>query len=87
MSTLYFVVTAAAVILAWVGTAYIIRHWGVGFGNRTVRCPQEGKEALISTFSYMKGGWSTKVGRDVLQCSLLPPGPVTCDKGCLTQLQ
>ncbi len=87
MNAAYFTLTVAVVVLLFVGAAYVIRHWGVGFGNRAVRCPHEDKEALISTFSYMKGGWGTTMGRDVLQCSLVGGGPVTCDKGCLAQLQ
>ncbi len=76
----------ALVVLAWVGVAFVIRHWGAGFPARAVRCPHGDARATISTFSYTRNGWSSVVERDVLQCSLLGGGPVTCDRGCLTQL-
>ncbi len=87
MSDVFFPLAAAFVILAWVGAAHIIRHWGVGVGNRSVRCPHENRRATISTFSCMRDGWGSVVERDILQCSLLGSRPVTCDKSCLTQLQ
>ncbi len=76
----------ALVALAWLGVAYVIRHWGVGFPNRSVRCPHKDVRATISTFCYTKNGWGAVVERDVLKCSLLGSGPVTCDKSCLPQL-
>ena len=78
------VVTLA--ILAFVGVGYVIRHWGVGYLARSVRCPHKDTRATISTVCYAKNGWSTTVERDVLQCSLLGGRPVTCDKSCLEQL-
>ena len=76
----------ALVVLAWLGVAYLIRRWGAGFPARSVRCPHKDACATISTFSYTKDGWGSTVERDVLQCSLLGGGPVTCDKSCLSQL-
>ncbi len=77
---------AAAVLVGWVGVAYAIHHWGVGFPARSVRCPHHDKRATIATFCYTRNGWGSTVKRDVLQCSLLGSGPVTCDKTCLNQL-
>jgi hypothetical protein len=74
------------VALAWAGTIFVARRFGVGYGARSVRCPHEDRRATIST------AWKVRTGthiadRDVLQCSLLPEGePVTCDKSCLAQL-
>ena len=76
----------ALVVLAWLGVAYLIRRWGAGFPARSVRCPHKDARATISTFSYTRDGWGSTVERDVLQCSLLGGGPVTCDKSCLSQL-
>lgn len=74
------------VVLAWAGTVFVARRFGVGYGARSVRCPQEDRRATISTVWKVQG-WSHTADRDVLQCSLLPEGePVTCDKSCLAQL-
>jgi hypothetical protein len=87
MSDVFLLLAAALVVLAWIGVAYVIRHWGAGFGARSVRCPHKDRRATISTFSHVRNGWGTVVDREVLQCSLLGSGPVTCDKSCLTQLR
>lgn len=72
------------VVLVWLLAMHLIRNYGIGYGARSVVCPHQGHRATISTF------WITNDGAsrcDVLQCSLIPGGkPVTCDKGCLTQL-
>ena len=82
----WLVLVAALAVLAFVGVGYLIRHWGVGYLARSVRCPHKDTRATISTFCYTRNGWGTEVERDVLQCSLLGGGPVTCDKSCLQQL-
>lgn len=86
MKQLWLPFAVALVVPAWVGVAYVIRHWGAGFPARSVRCPHKDTRATISTFSYTKNGWGSVVERDVLRCSLLGDGPVTCDKTCLMQL-
>ncbi len=86
MDAVALTLAAAFVLLAWVLTAIVIRNWGAGFPNRNVRCPHEDVRATVSTSARTKDGWGLAVERDVLACSLLPGGPVTCDKACLTQL-
>ena len=86
MNQLWLLLAVAVVIPAFVGVAFVIRHWGAGFPARSVRCPHRGTRATISTFSYTKNGWGPVIDRDILRCSLLGDGPVTCDKSCLTQL-
>ncbi len=81
-----FPLAMALVLVAWGGVAFVIRHWGAGFPARSVRCPDKDVRATISTYAYTTDGWGTAVERDVLQCSLLGEGPVTCDKKCLSQL-
>jgi hypothetical protein len=73
-------------LLALLGVVYGIRHLGSGFPARSVYCPHKNRRAIISTACHTKGGWSTTIERDILQCSLLPGQPVDCDKSCLVQL-
>lgn len=86
MVELYLALAAVLVLLAWAGVGYVIRRWGVGFPARSVRCPEKGTRATISTFCHTKNGWGRSIERDVLQCSLLGSAPVTCEKSCLSQL-
>ncbi len=82
----FVLLAAALMILAGAGTVAVIRHWGAGFPNRSVRCPHKDVRATISTFCYTQNGWGSVVNKDVLRCSLLGDAPVTCDKSCLAQL-
>ena len=56
MDGLFLAVAVALVLVAWVGVAYVMRHWGAGFPNRNVRCPHKDLRATISTFCYTKEG-------------------------------
>ena len=70
---------AVAVILA---TALLyIRQWGPGVVTRHVRCPEKHKDARV-TFVQKEGDFGSLIVADVLKCSLLPQGPVTCNKAC-----
>ncbi len=80
------VITISVMLILLAAVIYGIRHMGSGFPARSVLCPHENRRAIISTSVRTPSLWSTKVQRDVLQCSLLPGQPVTCDKSCLVQL-
>ncbi len=79
-----FVITLMLLLLA--GVLYVVRHTGSGFPARSVRCPHEDRRAIISTACRTRNVWGRTIERDILQCSLLPGQPVTCDKKCLAQL-
>jgi len=85
MGELVLPIAVTAIVLAWLGVWFVVRHWGVGFTARSVHCPHKNLRATISTVNYTRNGWGVEVGRDVLQCSLAP-GALTCDKSCLVQL-
>lgn len=76
---------AFAVLAVLTVSLWLLNRIGAGAGARLVNCPHKHQRAKISAF------WTTEHGRtscDILQCSLLPGGkPVTCDKGCIAQLQ
>jgi hypothetical protein len=76
----------ALLLVALAGVVYGIRHMGSGYPARSVRCPHKNQRAIISTVCHTKLGWGTTIERDILQCSLLPGQPVSCDKSCLAQL-
>ncbi len=82
----YVFLTVGAVLVLWIGFALVIRNWGAGIPNRSVRCPHRDSRATISALSVTKNGWGTAIERDVVRCSLLGNAPVTCDKSCLAQL-
>jgi hypothetical protein len=86
MEALWMILAIVAVLLAWLVAVYAVRSWGGGYGARSVVCPHKGVRATISTSARAGDGWSKEIRRDVLQCSLLPGQPVTCDKTCLSQL-
>lgn len=81
-----FFFAATGIVLAWAVLALVIRNWGTGFPNRSVRCPERDVRATISTACHTTNGWGRGVQKDVLACSLLPGKPVTCSKSCLAQL-
>ncbi len=74
------------VLLAWAIAAVAIRHRGSGIPNRSVRCPEKDVRARISVLFYNRDGVKPVQERDIMTCSLLGDGPITCDKKCLSQL-
>ena len=74
------------VLLSWAIAVVVIHHRGSGIPNRSVRCPEKDVRARISVLFYNRNGAKPVHERDVLTCSLLGDGPITCDKRCLSQL-
>lgn len=71
-----------AVAAAWSVFAYTVWRWGPGRRRRSVRCPEKNKRARL-VVEQRESGFGTLQVTDVTACSLLPDGPVTCDKQCL----
>lgn len=72
------------VLVAWAVVGYAIWRWGPGRGKRSVRCPITRVRAKLLV-EQTEGDFGSLRVSDVLACSLLPEGPVTCGKKCLTQ--
>ncbi len=79
-------VAIVLVLLAWAIVAVIIHQRGSGIPNRSVRCPDKDVRARISVLFYNRPGAPPAQEREVMTCSLIGEGPITCDKTCLTQL-
>jgi hypothetical protein len=72
----------AVAILMAAAIIYIYQQ-GPGITTRDVRCPEKGLDARV-TFVQKEEGFARLVVSDVTECSLLPPGEVTCSKACRT---
>lgn len=73
-----------AVASAWGVFGYTLRRWGPGRARRSVRCPEKNQRARLRV-EQREGDFGSLRVVDVETCSLLPEGPVTCDKECLKQ--
>ena len=76
------VVAILAVVAAWSVFAYTVWRWGPGRRHRTVRCPEKKRRARL-VVEQREAEFGALQVTDVSACSLLPEGPVTCDKACL----
>jgi len=76
------VLAILAVIAAWSVFAFTVWRWGPGRRHRSVRCPEKKQRAYL-VVEQRESGFGTLQVTDVTTCSLLPEGPVTCDKECL----
>lgn len=76
------VLAILAVIAAWSVFAYTVWRWGPGRRHRSVRCPEKNQRARL-VVEQRESGFGTLQVTDVTACSLLPEGPVACDKECL----
>ncbi len=77
--------TLAGVVAAWALVASGIRRWGPGKVRHVVDCPETKKKANVVVLQK-EATWGTYRAADITGCSRFPGAPVTCDKGCLTQL-
>ena len=73
-----------AVVAAWSVFAYTVWRWGPGRRRRSVHCPEKNQRARLVVQQH-ESGFGTLQVTNVTACSLLPDGPVTCDKECLKQ--
>ncbi len=73
------VVVGAGVVAAGL---YAIHRWGPGARRRAVACPEKKVWADIDV-ERKEGSFGALTEPDVASCSLLPEGPVTCDKACI----
>ena len=80
-----FYVVLAGVMLMWLVIAFVVHRWGPGVNKRIVRCPEKHTLARVSIL-YREAGFGSVRAEDVVKCSLLGPGPVTCDKHCLAHV-
>lgn len=76
------VLAILAVAAAWSVFAYTVWRWGPGRRHRSVRCPEKNRRARL-VVEQREAGFGTLQVTDVTACSLLPDGPVTCEKECL----
>jgi hypothetical protein len=77
------------VVLVWVTFAFAVAHWGPGVARRRVRCPEKNARAklrVLETEPPDGSGFGAIRASDVLRCSLLGAGPVSCEKRCLAKL-
>lgn len=74
----------AAVLSAWAVVGFAIRRWGPGRARRSVRCPTTSLRARV-VVDQGEGDFGSLRVSDVVSCSLLPDGPLTCGKKCLSQ--
>ena len=66
-----------------VGVAlWLIDRWGPGHVRRSVECPEKKVPAEVKVVQT-EGSFGALMTTDVESCSLLPEGPVTCDKACV----
>ena len=72
-----------AVAVLMVAAIIYIYQQGPGIVTRSVRCPEKGVDASV-TFVQKERGFARLIVTDVTNCSLLPPGDVTCSKACRT---
>lgn len=80
-----FLTAIAWVALVWVTFAVAVAHWGPGVARRLVRCPEKKARARLAVL-HTEPSFGAIQAHDVLACSLLGDGPVTCDKRCLARL-
>jgi hypothetical protein len=73
------------VVLVWVTFAFAVAHWGPGVARRGVRCPEKNARAKLRVLETEPSFGAIRAS-DVLRCSLLGAGPVSCDKRCLARL-
>jgi hypothetical protein len=81
METLIALAAFAAVGCIMAATFLYIRQWGPGIVTRRIRCPEK-KERADVTFVQKEGDFGSLNVVDVIKCSLLPDGPITCEKAC-----
>lgn len=73
------------VLLAWLLVVISMRGYGPGANRRRVRCPEKNRTATL-TVMYVEPEFGAVRALDVIECSLLKGGPVTCEKKCLAQI-
>ena len=78
-------VVLAGVVLMWLIVAVVVGRWGPGIIRRIVRCPEKRSVARVSVL-YKEAGFGSVRAEDVVNCSLLGSGPVSCDKDCLSRV-
>lgn len=76
---LFFGAVAAAVVVAGL---YLIHRYGPGVVRRRVRCPEKKTQAQVAVLRK-EGSFGALVEADVISCSLVPEGPIDCEKKCL----
>ncbi len=77
--------SAALVVAAWIGAAFLIRRWGPGRARRRVFCPEQ-KVPTHVIAEASEAGYGAIRTTDIVKCDLLGPGPVTCSKHCMARL-
>jgi Flp pilus assembly protein CpaB len=76
---LFAIIVAAGVVAAGL---FAIHRWGPGRSRRWVHCPEKETDAQVLV-ERKEGSFGALLPPDVVSCSLLPGGPVDCDKACL----
>lgn len=65
--------------------ALAVWYWGPGEREHIVKCPEKKINAKVLV-EQREGDFGRLRMADIERCSLLPEGPVACDKACLSHL-
>ena len=85
MLDIQFILVISLLILLWAVAITYIRNVGPGKVFRTVLCPEKKQRASLVVL-FKEPIWGRLEATDVVSCSLLEKGPVSCGKQCLAKL-